>query len=362
MPEHTANQEVIQGVHEWRYNIDQRNDISFLRSMLVNCKKRYEYLQEKFGYDCINLHQPLSALGVMRSPASKQVKKVYTCHSLSFEEYRSRNPRPINVIKTLSSYFNIQARKCIEKKVLSGSDRIVVLSRFTQERLMRVYKISSEKMIIIPGGVDLQKFHPAVDNRKIRQRLNIPQEKTVLFTVRDMEPRMGLENLLYAFKEIIRELPDSYLVIGGHGPLKNRLISLSRRLGVERAVRFVGFIPEDDLPDFYRMADIFVLPTLELEGFGLITLEALASGVPVLGTPVGGTIEILSRLDPRYLFKDAKPESMASLLIDTCKQFRNNGRLWRDVSARCRAFVETRYSWERNVDATEELFEKKELG
>jgi len=119
----------------------------------------------------------------------------------------------------------------------------------------------------------------------------------------------------------------------------------------------VGFITEDDLPDYYRMADLFVLPTLELEGFGLITLEALASGVPVLGTPVGGTIEILSRLDPRYLFKDAKPDSMASLIIDNCKQFRNNGQLWRDVSARCRAFVEDYYSWECNIDAIERLFE-----
>jgi len=203
----------------------------------------------------------------------------------------------------------------------------------------------------------LQRFYPAADKGGIRRRLNIPEEKTILFTVRDLEPRMGLENLIYAVKEVIGVVPDSYLILGGQGPLKSHLISLSQELGVANHIKFAGFIPEKDLPDYYRMADVFVLPTIELEGFGLITLEALASGVPVLGTPVGGTVEILGKLDSGYLFKDTKPESMASLIIDTCQQLTNNAQLWRDVSARCRAFVELHYSWERNVESTEKLFE-----
>ena len=210
--------------------------------------------------------------------------------------------------------------------------------------------------MIIPGGVDLQRFYPAADKEEMRRHLNIPEEKTVLFTVRDLEPRMGLENLMYAVKQMIEVVPDIYLILGGEGPLKENLISLSQELGVESYIRFVGFIPEEDLPDYYRMADVFVLPTIELEGFGLITLEALASGLPVLGTPVGGTVEILGKLDSRYLFKDTKPDSMASSIIETGQQFRNNPQLWQDVSARCRAFVEARYSWERNLDRLEDLF------
>ena len=357
MPAHRANQEVIQGVTEWRYDIGQGNSLSFIRSILVNCKRLFESLQGKFCYDCINFHQPFSALAVIRSPASTQVRKVYTCHSLSFEEFRSRNPRPINIIKGVSYFLNIQARKFIEKKVLNQSDRIAVLSRFTQERLANAYGIPSGKMVVIPGGVDLQRFSPAVDKMEIRRRLSIPEQRMILFTVRDLEPRMGLENLIYAFKEVIKELPDSYLILGGHGPLKNKLISLTHELGVEDYIRFVGFILEEDLPDYYRTADVFILPTVELEGFGLITLEALASGIPVLGTPVGGTVEILGKLDSRYLFKDSKPGSMASLIIETCRQFKDNPRLWQDVSAQCRAFVEAQYPWERNVDSTEELFE-----
>jgi glycosyltransferase involved in cell wall biosynthesis len=106
------------------------------------------------------------------------------------------------------------------------------------------------------------------------------------------------------------------------------------------------------------MADIFILPTLELEGFGLITLESLASGVPVLGTPVGGTIEILGKLDSKYLFKNTRPESMAALIIETYKNFKDNPRLLQEVSAQCRDFVETHYSWKRNVDRLESLFQQ----
>lgn len=355
LPEHNSNREVIQGVREWRYDIDQRNSLSFIRSTLLTCKKLFESLQDHYSFDCINFHQPFSARGVIWSPASRKVRKIYTCHSLSFEEFRSRNPRPKGIIERLPYSFNVQARKLIEKKALNASDRIAVLSRFTQERLWSAYRIPSAKVVIIPGGVDLQRFYPGADKGEIRRRLNVPEEKMILFTVRDLEPRMGLENLIYAVREVIRAVPDSYLVLGGQGPLKDQLISLSQELGVENYISFVGFIPEQGLPDYYRMADVFILPTAELEGFGLTTLEALASGVPVLGTPVGGTVEILGKLDTRYLFEDTRPDSMASLIIETCQQLRNNPPLWQDTSARCRAFVEAHYSWERNVDQLEDL-------
>jgi len=343
LPEHRSNQEVIKGVREWRYEIDQRNSFSFIKSTLSNCKNLFESLQNQYSFACINFHQPFSARGVIRSPGSKKVKKIYTCHSLSFEEFQSRNPRPKNIIKKLSYSFNTQARRFMERRTLNESDRIAVLSRFTQERLWNAYKVPPGKIVIIPGGVDLQRFSPTGDKVGIRRHLNIPEEKTILFTVRDLEPRMGLENLLFAVKEVIKAVPDAYLLLGGKGPLKNNLVSLAHELGVENHIRFVGFIPEEELPDYYRVADIFILPTIELEGFGLITLEALASGLPVLGTPIGGTVEILGKLDSRYLFKDTKPESMASLIIETCQQFKNNPRLWQDVSSQCRAFVEMNY-------------------
>ena len=356
LPGHRSNQEVIQGVKEWRYDVDQRNTLLFFKSTWLNSKKLFELLHSKYKFDCINLHQPFSALGVIRTLVGKRIKKIYTCHSLSFEEFKTRNQRPQNIIKRVFYSLNIQVRKFIEKKVLNESDMIAVLSRFTQEKLLSTYKIPSEKIVIIPGGINLKWFYPATDKTTIRRLLNIPPKKMILFTVRNLVPRMGLENLIYAIREVVETVQDIYLVLGGQGPLKKNLILLSQELGVERYIKFVGFIPEGELPDYYRMSDIFILPTLELEGFGLVTIEALASGVPVLGTRVGGTVEILEKLDVKYLFKDTKPESMASLIIETCQQFKNNSRLWQDISSQCRLFVEENYSWRKNVDRLENLF------
>jgi len=234
---------------------------------------------------------------------------------------------------------------------------VVVLSEFTKNKLLNSYGVGSEKIVLIPGGIDFKKFYPANDKIGIRNRLNIPSEKFVLLTVRNLVPRMGLEDLLFAVRQAVERVPDVYLVLGGDGPLKNSLTSLSRELQLQDHVKFVGFIPDMELPEYYQMADVFVLPTLELEGFGLVTLEALASGVPVLGTPVGGTVEILGKLAPKYLFKDTTPESMASLIVQTCQQFKNNPGLWEEVSSKCRQFVEENFSWDKNIASLEELFE-----
>ena len=362
LPEHKSGHEVIHGVNEWRYDVDQSNSFSFIKSTLLNCKKLFESLQNQYLFDAINFHQPFSAFGVIRSSASQKIKQIYTCHSLSFEEYQSRNPRPNGIIKTILYFMNTWARRFIERRALFKSDVTVVLSRFTKEKLLHVYGIPDEKIRIIPGGVDLERFYPVTDRKKIRQRLNIPQEKMILFTVRNLVARMGLENLLYAVRDVVKSVPDIYFVLGGEGPLKNELISLTKELEIENNVKFYGFIPELKLPDYYRMADIFILPTLELEGFGLITLEALASGVPVLGTPVGGTIEILSRFNPKYLFENTKPKSMAELIIKTCREFEGNPERWQDVSSRCRLFVEENYSWEKNVDLLESLLKGAIIG
>jgi len=356
LPNHDSSRGLIQEVQEWRYNVDQRNGLSYFRFTLPKCKELFESLQNQYSFDCINFHQPFSALAVCRSAAARKIRKIYTCHSLSFEEFKTRNPKPKGALGRIPYFLNIQARKIIEKKVLNTSDKIVVLSQFTKDRLLSSYGVSSEKIIINPGGIDFQKFYPANDRIDIRNRLNVPPEKLILLTVRNLVPRMGLENLLFALRQAVERVPDIYLVLGGEGPLKNSLTSLSHELQLQDYVKFVGFIPETELPEYYQMADVFVLPTLELEGFGLVTLEALASGVPVLGTPVGGTAEILGKLDPKYLFRDTNPESMASLILETCQQFKNNLGLWEQVSSKCRQFVEENYSWDKNIASLEELF------
>jgi len=356
MQDHTTFYETIEGVTEWRYAVNQKNDVFFLSSTWRNAARLFSSLHEKYHFDCINFHQPFSSLGVLKSPHSRRIPKFYTCHSLSFEEYISRNQVPKGIINRAIRRLNIISRRLLERKVLSRSDRIIVLSNYTAQKLNENYSIPHSKVSMLPGGVDLDRYFPVDDRRNLRRALDIPLDKWILFSVRNLVPRMGLENLLHAFGKVADTLPDTYLVIGGKGPLKDALTALTNTLGLNERVRFTGFIPDEQLCSYYRMADIFILPTLELEGFGLVTLEAMASGLPVLGTPVGGTKEILDRFDSNFLFSDTSADSIADLIIRKYHLKKENPQAWDEICQSCHRFVEKYYSWDRNLDSLEDLY------
>jgi glycosyltransferase involved in cell wall biosynthesis len=279
------------------------------------------------------------------------VRKIYVCHSLWHEEYLSRHSGPSGVFSHMALKVMARARKRMEKYALDNAGRIVALSGYTRGKLRDRHGIPYEKISVVPGGVDLDRFRPADDRAALRRKLGLPEKRIVLFTLRNLEPRMGLSELLDAMKIVLRETKNVHLVIGGEGPLKQALARQAETAGLASYVTFTGFIKESDLPDYYRMADLFILPTRDLEGFGLVTLEAMASGTPVLGTPVGGTREILESFDRDLLFDDISEEAMARLIIEKTGCVLKTPGAFEVMRLKARAFVERSYSWDRNIDA-----------
>lgn len=355
LPGHDALDEMINGVHEFRYRVRYNNPVVFMYATMRNGARLFNSLQQRYEFQCIHFHQPFSAAAVCLSPMAAGIRKIYTCHSLAYEEYLSRKAPFAGYSRSLIHRMHIFGRKWIEKRVLMRSHQIVALSRYTREKLISFHGIPAEKINIISGGVDLSRFFPVADKSAVRRQLGVPLDRLVLLTVRNLDARMGLENLIHAMALVKKSLPDICLVIGGSGPLSDRLKDQTRRLGLDQTVFFTGFIPEDQLPDYYRSADLFVLPSEELEGFGLVTIEALASGVPVIGTPIGGTMEILGGFDPHFLFADTTHDAMAALIEEKCRLILEDPAKWAAISSWCRAFAEAHYSWDRNLDALEAL-------
>ena len=354
-PEHRAATVRINGVLEYRYPVDWRSPLSFLFATLRNGGRLFEKLERKFGFAAIVFHQPFSAMAVCARPSAGKKQKVYTCHSLAFEEYSSRNPEPPGTLGRLGFHFHVLFRKWMERYCLGRSDSICVLSDFTKEKLRIAHGVIPEKITVIPGGADLKRFRPVLDRKAIRPSLGLPADRFVLLTVRNLVPRMGLENLIMGFSKAVCEVPELFLVIGGHGPLRRKLSKTVDALGLSDHVRFVGFIPEQRLADYYAMADLFILPTRELEGFGLVTLESLACATPVVGTPVGGTTEILGDFEPELLFDDTSANAMASKISELCAKFIDEPSSLESLSRRCRQYAEDRYSWDESVRALETL-------
>ncbi len=228
----------------------------------------------------------------------------------------------------------------IERKCLQVTRVITVDSRYTQLLLVQLHgKELGQRIHVIPGWVDLTRFRIASDRGHAKQVLGWPTDRPVLFTLRRLVPRMGLENLIAALRHVKSNGFSPLLVVGGTGPLLAELKRLVRNLDLEGCVRFSGYVPEDLLPTMYASADAFVLPTTALECFGLIALEALASGRPVLATPVGAIPEIVADVEPQWLAADESTEAIARLLLAF---LRNN--LPHHDPARLRAAVAGKYS------------------
>ena len=183
----------------------------------------------------------------------------------------------------------------------------------------------------------------------MRAALGWPSGRPILFTLRNLQPRMGLDELIRAIDLLRRQVPDVLLAIGGEGALRSELESLVGRLGLGEHVRFLGFVEEARLARCYQAADVFVLPTQTLEGFGLVTVEALACGTPVLGTAVGATPEILAPLSKSLLFRDTSAPAMAEDLARFLDERSHDASGGEELRRACRRHAEAHYAWDRQV-------------
>ena len=155
-------------------------------------------------------------------------------------------------------------------------------------------------------------------------------------------------------KDVTKNGREVNVLIGGEGPLKADLEGLAKQLGLETSVRFEGYIPDERLPTYYQAADFFLLPTKALEGFGLVAVEALACGTPVLGTPVGAIPEILGELQPDLMFEGIGPEDIARGILKHLERAQADPQGYEALRRRCRDYVTARFGWDRIVERLEQ--------
>jgi glycosyltransferase involved in cell wall biosynthesis len=182
--------------------------------------------------------------------------------------------------------------------LLTRSEEVVVLSKYSRSQIEALAPAVAARTTVAPAGVDLQRFHPARDEEHRRlagSRLGLDGDGgPLLITVRRLVPRMGIEDLLDACAQLAAKGIPFRLAIAGDGEQRPALEqhAADRQLGSR--VRFLGRLADEQLSDLYRAAEIFVLPTRSLEGFGMVTAEALASGLMVVATEAGASSEVLA--------------------------------------------------------------------
>jgi len=268
------------------------------------------------------------------------------------EEYRlAQSGRPGSWWrKWLDGCFQLVMRR-VERRLLQKVQRILTLSQYYRTQLPRWHGNRLAPVTVLGGGVDFDRFQPAADRRAIRASWGLTEQDYLWLAVRRLDPRMGLGVLLEGFAAVARDHPRAQLWIAGDGPQRGELESRRTQLGLDQRVRLLGWVPEERLPGLLAAADCGIMPSLDLEGFGLATAEALACGTPVLGSRAGATPELLEPLDAGLLFEAGSPTALAAKLRAVLE-----GRLALPSPARCVAYAREHFSWEQPVTALELAF------
>ena len=235
----------------------------------------------------------------------------------------------------------VSGKRWLEREVYRRADRIITLSEAFASILVEVYGVPRAKLRVVPGAVDLERFHPPASREAARAQLGWAVDRPILVAVRRLVPRMGLDNLIRAMAALRTEFPEVLLYIAGKGPWAARLEALVASLGLERNVFLLGFVPEQQLVRMYQAADLNVLPTLALEGFGLAVAESLAAGTPTLVTPIGGLPEVISELSPGLIARSPRVEDLEASLRGYLA-----GELAVPSAKSCRAYAEANFGAE----------------
>jgi len=226
----------------------------------------------------------------------------------------------------------------IEAAVYARCQLHIVLSMAFGRVLQTRYGVDPSRIRIVPGCVEAARFGVAMDRRAARQALGLPTDRPIVLTLRRLVRRMGLEDLVDAMTAVRQRVPDALLLIVGRGTLDAELRERIAARGLHDHVRLLGALPDAQLPLVYRAADLSVVPTLTLEGFGLTTVESLAAGTPVLVTPVGGLPEAVRDLSEALVLPASGAAALADGLADALR-----GTLRLPDAEACRAYVRERF-------------------
>ena len=257
---------------------------------------------EGIEYDVVHSHYWLSAWIGQRFSQGLGIPHAVTFHTLGLIKMQSR-----------AGEVEPEERPLTERDAMHTADRIIAFSGHERDAMARLYGADPKKVRLVPCGVDLGKFRP-LDQKEVRERLGLNGEKVLLFVGR-VEPLKGLDLLVETAAQL--EAGDEnvrMMVVGGGGPGEpetDRVRRLAEQRQVDGMIDFVGRVDHDELPLYYNAADVCVVPSY-YESFGLVALESMACGTPVVASRVGGLPTIVHHGHTGYLKSWRCPEAFAN--------------------------------------------------
>lgn len=245
------------------------------------------------------------------------------------------------------------ANRLITEPILREADAIISPTRIYIEnsRFLGRYR---EKVVVIPNGIVLDECRSDLTRDQARLRLGLPREAFIILFFGFLTPYKGPDVLLRAFKSLAARVPEALLVFAGTGTLYGSLQREATRMGLSDRVRFLGWVDDKEKPLVYRAADLFCLPsTRSSESFGIVNVEAMASGLPVVSTRIGGIPDVVHEEANGLLVEPHNPEALAAAIL----RIHGDPDLRRRLGEGALASV-PQYSWTTIGRMTEEVYRR----
>jgi glycosyltransferase involved in cell wall biosynthesis len=265
----------------------------------------------------------------------------------------------IPLVITAHSLFGEHSQATIETLMapsLRAADRVIAVSPHIAEQAIKL-GVDASRVRVIRSGVDLERFSEQRDRAAARAALGVAAQAPLVLFVGNLEPRKQIDVLLRAMALVRARVPEVQLVIVGSGEnagaqdQTSRLNDLTHELELTECVRFVGRVSDDQLLDYYAAADVFALPSSS-EAQGIVALEAMACGLPVVATAVGGLLGTIEDGRTGYLVPPGEVAPLADRLVSVLLEWSTS----RAIGAAARQAVERDFSWSRAVAATEAAY------
>jgi phosphatidylinositol alpha-1,6-mannosyltransferase len=236
------------------------------------------------------------------------------------------------------------------RRIARGNDVITYLGEYTRLRLQRALHGLTDLQRLAPG-VDVDAYHPGVDGAPVRARHGLTG-RPVIVCVSRLVPRKGQDTLIRALPAVRRRVPGAALLVVGGGPYRPTLERLAREQGVEADVVFTGSVPWEELPAHYAAGDVYAMPCrtrnrgLDVEGLGIVYLEASATGLPVIAGDSGGAPDAVREGETGYVVAGRDVTTLGNRLVDLLA----DPVRARAMGAAGRAWVEREWRWEAQAD------------
>ena len=233
------------------------------------------------------------------------------------------------------------------RHALREVDALGVISGYT-ESLLAPWIPDAARVVRLPPGVDIDHFNPDVSGAAVRRHYGIAPDAPLALCLSRLVPRKGQDVLIEAWPQVIAALPEARLLIAGSGPLEPALRRQVTKLGLNSSITFTGDVPGSELPTFHAAADVFVMPCrtrlrgLDVEGLGIVYLEAQACATPVIAGQSGGAPEALLDGESGHAVDGRSPGAVAGAVLDILSDRERAAAM----GAAGRAFVVQNYAWD----------------